>query len=67
MLGKPVLIVLSLVCLMCVVAVGMLAGDIAFGLTGSTETRAMVRYSVIGAIAATAVLLGLKAWRRRSS
>ncbi len=67
MLGKPVLIDLLVVCRLRVVAVGMLAGDIASGLNGSTETAAIVRYSVIGAIAATAVLLGLKAWRRRST
>ena len=67
MLNKPVLVVLSLICLLCVVAVGMLAGDIAAGVSGSSETAAIVRYSVIGAIAAAAGLLGFKALRRRSS
>ena len=38
MLGKPVLIDLLVVCRLRVVAVGMLAGDIASGLNGSTET-----------------------------
>jgi hypothetical protein len=66
MQSKPILIALSLVCLLCVVAVGKLAGEIVFGLTDRADTAALVRDVVIGAILTIAVLLGVSTWRRRS-
>lgn len=63
-LGKPMLVALSIGCLLCVVAVAKLAGEIAAGMTGDAVIGARVGYAVGCSTLAIAVVLAVKKWRR---
>ncbi len=59
-LSKPVLIALSLVCLVCLVGIGFVVRDVALSLGATGHTPAMAG---IGASLVVAILLKMLVWR----